>query len=119
MCFFFGGGGDRLPTPIFLGFPGGSGGKESTCNARDLSLIPELGRSPRERNSYPLQYSGLENSMGRGAWWATAHGVTEELDRTLRLKNNKEFIREFTGGAVVKTLHFHCWGPGFDPWLGN
>ena len=44
-------------------FPGGSAGKESTYNARDLGSIPGLGRSPGEENSYPLQYSGLENSM--------------------------------------------------------
>ena len=53
---------DRLPTPVFLGFPCGSAGKESACNAEDLSLIPGLGRSPEEGNSYLLQYSGLENS---------------------------------------------------------
>ena len=46
-----------------FGFPGGSAGKASTCNAGDLSSIPGLGRSPGEGNSYPLQYSGLENSM--------------------------------------------------------
>ena len=45
------------------GFPGGSAGKESTCNVGDLGLIPGLGRSPGEGNSYSLQYSGLENSM--------------------------------------------------------
>ena len=44
-------------------FPGSSAGKESACNAADLGLIPGLGRSPREGKSYPLQYSGLENSM--------------------------------------------------------
>ena len=55
---------DRLPTPIFLGFPFGSADKESACNAGDLGLIPGLGRPPRERKAYPLQYSGLENSMG-------------------------------------------------------
>jgi len=54
---------DGLPTPVFLGFPGGSAGKESACNAGDLSLIPGLGRSPGEGKGYPLQYSGLENSM--------------------------------------------------------
>ena len=43
----------RLPTPIFLGFPGGSHDKESTCNVGDLGLIPGLGRSPREENGYP------------------------------------------------------------------
>ena len=46
-----------------LGFPGGSTGKESVCNAGDLGLIPELGRSPGDGKGYPLQYSGLENSM--------------------------------------------------------
>ena len=50
-------------TPVFLGFPCGSAGKESTCNAGDLSLIPGLGRSPGKGKGYPLQYSGLENSM--------------------------------------------------------
>ena len=58
-------------------FRGGSDGKESACNEGDLGLIPGLGRSPGEGNSYPLQYSGLENSMGKGAWQATAHGITE------------------------------------------
>ena len=45
------------------GFPGGSAGKESTCNVGDLGSIPGLGRCPGEGNGYPLQYSGLENSM--------------------------------------------------------
>ena len=48
---------DRLPTPVFLGFPCGAAGKESTCNAGDLGLIPGLGRSPGEGKGYPLQYS--------------------------------------------------------------
>ena len=50
-------------TYIILGFPGGSAGKESACNAGDLGLIPGWGRSPGEGNGYSLQYSGLENSM--------------------------------------------------------
>ena len=54
---------DKLPTPVFLGFPCGSAGKESTCNAEDLGSIPGLGRSPGEGKGYPLQYFGLENSM--------------------------------------------------------
>ena len=53
------------------GFPGGSDGKESICYAGDPGLIAGLGRSPEERNGYPLQYSCLENSMDRGAWRAT------------------------------------------------
>ena len=60
-----------------MGFPGSSAGKESACNSGDLGLIPALGRSPGEGNRYPFQYSGLENSMNRGAWWATVHGVTK------------------------------------------
>ena len=54
---------DRLPTPVFLRFPGGLTAKESSCNAGDLGSIPGLGRSPGEGNGYPLQYSGLENPM--------------------------------------------------------
>ena len=53
-----------------LGFPTGSGSKESACNAGDLDLIPGSGSSPREGNGYPLHYSSLETSMDRGAWWA-------------------------------------------------
>ena len=52
----------RLPTPVFLGFPYGSAGKKSTCNAGDLGLILGLGRSPGEGKVYPFQYSGLGNS---------------------------------------------------------
>ena len=52
---------NNLPTP--LGFPCGSAGKESTCNAGDQGSIPGLGRSTGEGKGYPLQYSGLENSM--------------------------------------------------------
>ena len=63
---------DRPPTPVFLGFPGGSAGKESACNVGDLGLVPGLGRSPGEGNGYPLQSSGQENSMD-----CTVHGVTE------------------------------------------
>ena len=54
------------------GFPCGSAGKESACNAGDLGLIPGLGRSPRGGKGYPLQYSGLENSMD-----SVVHGVTK------------------------------------------
>ena len=62
-----------------LGFPGGSAAKESACHAGDLGSIPGLGRSPGEKKSNPLQYSGLENSMD-----STVHGA-EELDTTERL----------------------------------
>ena len=54
---------DRLPTPIFLGFPGGSVGKESACDVGDLGSIPGLERSPHEEKGYPFQDSGLVNSI--------------------------------------------------------
>jgi len=52
-------------------------GKESACNAGDLGSIPGSGRSPREGNGNPLQYSCLEKPMDRGAWQAIVHGVAK------------------------------------------
>ena len=66
-----------MNTIYVMGFPGGSDSKESACNIRNLGSVPGLGRSSGERNSYSLQYSGLENSMDSGAWQATVHGVTK------------------------------------------
>ena len=66
----------RLPTPVFLGFPCGSAGKNSVCNAGDLGLIPGLERSPGEGKGCPLQYSGLENSMD-----CIVHGVIKSWMR--------------------------------------
>ena len=60
-----------------MGFPYGTAGKESVCNAGDLGSIPKLGRSPGEGKGYPLQYSGLENSMD-----CIVHGGHKELDTT-------------------------------------
>ena len=62
---------------IFLGFPGGTNGRESACNAGDVGWIPGLGTSPGGGHGNSLQYSCLGNSMDRGAWWATVHGVTK------------------------------------------
>ena len=56
---------DRLPTPIFLGFPGGSAGKESACNVRDLGPIPGLRKSPGGGHGNPLQYSWVVNPHGQ------------------------------------------------------
>jgi len=61
---------------MILGFPHCSGGKESACNSGDPGSTPGTGRAPAGGNGYPLQYSCLENSTDRGAWWATVHGVT-------------------------------------------
>ena len=72
---------EMLEPPLSWGFPGGSDGKESACNAGDLRSTLGLGRSPGEGKGKPLQYSCLENSMDRGAWWATIHGVAKSRTR--------------------------------------
>ena len=81
---------------LTLGFPGGSEVKASACNAGDLGSIPELGRSPGEGNSNPLQYSCLENPMDGGAWWATVQRVAKSRTR----------LSDFTFTFML-TLHFH------------
>ena len=70
--------------PVFLGFPYGSAGKESTCNAEDLGSISGLGRSPGEGKGYPLQYSDLENSTD-----CIVHGVVKSRTR----RNDVHFTR--------------------------
>ena len=62
---------------VYMDFPGGSDGRESTCNAEDPDLIPRSESSPGEGNGNPLQYCCLENPMDRGAWWPTVHGVAK------------------------------------------
>ena len=74
----------NFPTHSFIirqawGFPGGSAGKESACNGGDLGSIPRLGRSPGERNSYPLQYSSLENSVDYMVPGVAESDTTERL----------------------------------------
>ena len=78
---------DRLPTPVFLGFPCGSAGIESAHNPGDLGSIPGLERSPGEGKGYPLQYSGLENSTDRGyrSWGPKELDTTEQLTHTTSL----------------------------------
>ena len=77
------------------GFLGASAGKESTCNVGDLGLISELGRSPGEGKGYPLQNSGLENSMD-----CTVHGVVKSQTQ-------------------LSYFHFHASGDYFSEDLGN
>ena len=84
----------KLPSEnLQLGFPGGSDGKESACNVGDLGSIRGSGRSPWVGNGNPLQYSCLENSVDRGAWQSTVHGVTKSWTQVnysyfLSLKNS-------------------------------
>ena len=76
---------------LYKGFPGGSEVKASACNVEDLGAIPGSERYPGEGTGNPLQYSCLENPMGREVWWATVHGVamsrTQLSDFTLSLYN--------------------------------
>ena len=89
------------PQSPISGFPGGLEGKASVCNAGHPGSIPELGRSPGEGNSTPLQYSFLENPMDGGAWEAAVHGGHKESYTTERL--------HFTS-RISCTFHPH-WTP--------
>ena len=77
---------DRLATPVFLGFPCGSAPEESVCSVGDVGVIPGLQRSPGAGKGYPLQYSGLENSMD-----CVVHGVAKSRTRV----SNFHFILNF------------------------
>ena len=83
-----------------MGPPGGSDDKESACNSGDLGSLLRSGRSPGEGNGYPLHYSCLENSMDRGAWQGTVHGV--EKSWTLL---SKIMLREFLDLELI----LHSW----------
>ena len=105
---------DRLPTPVFVGFPGGSTGKESACNVGDLSSIPGLGRFPGEGNSCPLQYSGLENSMD-----CIAHGVAKSWTqlsdfhgpKCWRYRSEQNKVRRLTCGSYFQIQTWTALGP--------
>ena len=95
--------GDRLPTPIFLGFPGGSDCKESSCNEGDLGLLPGLGRSPGDGHDNPFHYSCLENPTDRGACWVTVHRVAKKSDT----------IRSDLAQHTAKGITVWSWGPSY------
>ena len=88
---------DNLPTPAFLGSPGGSACEESTCDAGDTSSIPGLGRSPGEGNGCPLQYSDLEPGV---------HGRLRGREGRVRgQRGQEERVSSFVEtGSLVATL---------------
>ena len=97
-----------------MGFPGGSDSKESTCIAGDPGSIPGSGRSLGEGNGKPLQYSCLENPMGRGGWWATVHGVTR-----VRPHLTIEPPWEIPEDPGIESALSLLWQSKFDPRSGN
>ena len=74
-----------MPANLPKGFPGGSDGKESTCECRNAGRIHGLGRTPGEGNGNPLKYSCVGNPMDREAGWVIVHGVAKESDITWHL----------------------------------
>ena len=103
-----------------MGFPGGSAGKESYCNvgdlgSGDLGSIPGLGRSPGEGNGYPLQYSGLENSMDCSPWGRNESGTTEQLSQHVC-----EYVYEgFPHSSVGKEYSCNAGNPSSVPGSGR
>ena len=91
---------------VALDFPGSSDGKESGCNAGDLGSIPGSKRSSGEGNVYPLQYSGLENSMDRVAWQATVHGIVKSQTQ---LSNFFSFLLRTIVNNSVELLAHVLW----------
>ena len=85
---------DRLPTPVFLGFPGDSDDKESACRAGDLGSIPGLQRFPGGRYGNPLQYSCLENPHGERSLVDYSPWGPKELDTTEWLSMHTSLSRQ-------------------------
>ena len=93
---------DRLPTPVFFGFPGGSEGKESTCNVGDLGSIPGLGRSPEGGMAVHSSILAWRIPMDRGAWWDATHGAA----------NSQTWLsthtHTHTNWTLINKKYFHC-----------
>ena len=104
---------DRLPIPVFLGFPCDSAGKESTCNVGDLGSVSGLGRSPGEGKGYPLQYSGLENlglsgSQTVGHKWAT-FSFTFILNHNIRAVYDKWILWDKSIISILSNINLFVW----------
>ena len=100
-----------------MGFPGGSSGKEPTCNVEDAGSIFGLGRSPGVGNGNPLHYYCLENPMDRGGWQTTVHRVAKSRTQLKQLSMHassylKAFI--FTSINTVHTYKQYIGHPHFQ-----
>ena len=93
-----------------VGFPGGSDDKETACNAGDRVSTPGSGRCPGEGNGNPMQYSCLENSMGRGAWWGYSSWVAKRHNWTTNTFYN--FFSKNLGLFSPPAPFFRRWGGG-------
>ena len=109
-----------LPTPVLLGFPGGSAGKESACNVRDVGLIPGLGRSPGKGTGYPLPYSGLENSMDCSSWLSKNQTQLSDFHFHFHSRKQEQVIITIQGQVQFPQDHLplaHL--SSLDPKLGS
>ena len=108
---------DRLPTPVFLGFHGGSDGEESICNVRDLGSVPRLGRSLGEGHDNPLQNSFMENSQGQKSlagyspWGSKDSDMTEWLSTAQHLYQG---LPRWLSESICQCRRF-----GLHPWVGK
>ena len=108
----------KLPNMYGSGFPGGSDTKESTCNVRDLGLIPALGKLPRGGHGNPLQYSCLENPhgprslVGYSPWGHKESNTTEQIStHSLEAYINKEMSNKKKKKAYTENIWLECqWG---------
>ena len=103
-------------------FPGGRVVKYPHANAgdpRDKSLIPGTGRSPGVGNSNPSQYSCLENSMGRGAWWAIVQGVAKSQTRLSNWAHAVSATEHLQGPSTLKCAHTSSFKPHSKPYIAD
>ena len=99
---------DMLPTPVFLCFLGGSAGKKFPCNVGDQSLIPGLKRFPGKGNIYPLQYSGLENSMEytvHASWEIYMQVKKQQLELDMEQQTGSKLEKEYTKAVYCHPIY--------------
>ena len=112
-------------TLVYWGFPGGTSGKEPSCQCgkcmKDAGLTPGSGRSPEGGHGNPLQYPCLENPMDRGPWWAAVYTVTQSWTRLKQLNTRTHIhVYDFSVSSVIKNLPVgSISGPGRSPGQGN